>query len=145
VQSNVVPCVNTPRVRQSWLLHTPSNMCQLSQAEAVAPGLGAVNAALRAYEAAWDRQVDSWLVVRIDDPSWVYAWRLQAEERMRASGKPGMTDAQIADFVERFQPAYRAYLPGLYAKVPFAMCLCGSRLECLPARHIMHAPLWHSC
>lgn len=37
---------------------------------------------------------------------------------MRASGKPGMTDEQIADFVSRFQPAYEAYLPGLYAAGP---------------------------
>lgn len=36
---------------------------------------------------------------------------------MRAGGKGGMTDAQISDFVARFQPAYQAYLPGLYAKV----------------------------
>ncbi len=36
---------------------------------------------------------------------------------MRASGKPGMTDAQIADFVARFQPAYKAYLQGLYEHV----------------------------
>jgi len=36
---------------------------------------------------------------------------------MRASGKPGMTDEQIADFVARFIPAYKVYLPTLYAKV----------------------------
>jgi len=87
-------------------------------AEAVDPSLVAVNAALRAYEAAWDAHVDSWLVVRIGDPNWVFKWRLQAEEAMRASGKEGMTDAQIADFVARFQPAYQAYLPHLYAKGP---------------------------
>lgn len=49
---------------------------------------------------------------------WVFKWRLQAEERMKASGKAGMTDAQIADFVARFMPAYRAYLPGLYSAGP---------------------------
>lgn len=47
------------------------------QAAAVDPALGAVNAALRAYEAAWDSHVDSWLVVRIGDPTWVFKWRLQ--------------------------------------------------------------------
>jgi D-glycerate 3-kinase len=36
---------------------------------------------------------------------------------MRASGKTGMTDEQIADFVNRFMPAYKAYLPHLYQKV----------------------------
>ncbi len=42
------------------------------QAEAVGVGLGAVNAALREYQAAWDAMVDSWLVIRIGDPQWVY-------------------------------------------------------------------------
>ena len=37
---------------------------------------------------------------------------------MRASGKPAMTDEQVAAFVDRFMPAYRCYLPGLYAKGP---------------------------
>jgi len=88
------------------------------QVASVDPNLVPVNQALRAYKAAWDDWVDAWLVVRIGDPQWVFKWRLQAEERMRASGKAGMTDAQIADFVARFMPAYKAYLPGLYAKGP---------------------------
>lgn len=37
---------------------------------------------------------------------------------MKASGKAGMTDVQIADFVARFMPAYQAYLPGLYSSGP---------------------------
>lgn len=49
---------------------------------------------------------------------WVFGWRLQAEQRMRAAGKTGMTDEQIADFVSRYMPAYTAYLPGLYAEGP---------------------------
>ncbi|GIL73541.1 hypothetical protein Vretimale_5245 [Volvox reticuliferus] len=87
-------------------------------AEAVEPALVAVNEHLKSYKAAWDELVDSWLVVRIGDPQWVYKWRLQAEERMKASGKSGMTAEQIADFVSRFIPAYSAYLPGLYAAGP---------------------------
>lgn len=51
-------------------------------------------------------------------PQWVYKWRLQAEERMKAGGKPGMSAEQIADFVSRFIPAYAAYLPGLYGAGP---------------------------
>lgn len=49
---------------------------------------------------------------------WVFGWRLQAEQRMCAAGKPGMTDEQIADFVSRYIPAYKAYLPGLYTAGP---------------------------
>ena len=37
---------------------------------------------------------------------------------MRESGKAGMTDEQIGDFVKRFMPAYRAYLPALYSEGP---------------------------
>ena len=37
---------------------------------------------------------------------------------MRAKGKAGMTDAQVADFVDRYMPAYRAYLSDLYAAGP---------------------------
>ena len=48
----------------------------------------------------------------------VYAWRLQAETAMRAAGRPGLSDAQVADFVARFMPAYEAYLPMLYSKGP---------------------------
>jgi len=88
------------------------------QAAAVDQDLVVVNELLKSYKEAWDSIVDSWLVVRIGDPQWVYKWRLQAEERMRASGKAGMTDAQIADFVSRFIPSYQAYLPGLYAAGP---------------------------
>jgi D-glycerate 3-kinase len=31
-----------------------------------------VDAALRAYEGAWDSAVDAWLVIRVDDPNCVY-------------------------------------------------------------------------
>jgi D-glycerate 3-kinase len=37
---------------------------------------------------------------------------------MRATGKPGMTDEQVAAFVSCYIPAYTAYLPGLYASGP---------------------------
>ena len=37
---------------------------------------------------------------------------------MRAGGRPGLSDAEIADFVGRFMPAYEAYLPKLYADGP---------------------------
>lgn len=56
-------------------------------------------------------QVDAWVVVKVGDPEWVFNWRLQAEVEMRAAGKPGLTDEQVKDFVSRFMPAYKAYLP----------------------------------
>lgn len=41
---------------------------------------------------------------------------MEAETKMRAKGKGGMTDAEVVDFVDRYMPAYkaRAYkAPGL--------------------------------
>ena len=36
----------------------------------------------------------------------------------RDEGKPTLTDAEVSDFVDRFMPAYRAYLPRLYRDGP---------------------------
>jgi len=85
---------------------------------AVDEDLVPVNRALRGYEDAWDSWINSWLVVRVDDPQCVYEWRLQAEKEMRATGKAAMSDEQVADFVSRFMPAYKAYLPALYGEGP---------------------------
>jgi D-glycerate 3-kinase len=87
-------------------------------AAAVSPDLVPVDRSLEAYAGAWDALVDSWVVVQVGDPAWVFEWRLQAEHQMRAAGRAGMSDGQVRDFCERFQPAYRCYLPGLYADGP---------------------------
>jgi hypothetical protein len=63
---------------------------------------------------------------------------------MRASGKTGMTDEQIADFVNRFMPAYRAYLPRLYQKVKHC-CFAESRAECNSLLLVPEATLLHKC
>ena len=78
------------------------------------PHLPASDEILRKYEGAWDRWCDSWLMIRATQgPQCVYRWRLEAERQLRAStGGRGMTDEQVADFVDRFLPAYEAYLPG---------------------------------
>ncbi|PIA42597.1 hypothetical protein AQUCO_02000201v1 [Aquilegia coerulea] len=86
--------------------------------KAVDPQLELVNKNLEAYYEAWDKFINSWIVIKIKDPSCVYEWRLQAEIAMRAEGKPGMSDAEIKDFVSRYFPAYKAYLPTLYSEGP---------------------------
>lgn len=77
-----------------------------------------VDSFLTQYKDAWDSFVHSWLVIKVKDPQFAYRWRLQAEQKMRASGKPAMTDEQVAAFVDRFMPAYRCYLKGLYENGP---------------------------
>ncbi|KAL7191369.1 hypothetical protein ACSBR2_023444 [Camellia fascicularis] len=86
--------------------------------KAVDPQLEKVNKNLEAYYDAWDKFVKAWIVIKIKDPSCVYQWRLQAEIAMRADGKPGMSDEEVMDFVSRYLPAYKAYLPTLYSEGP---------------------------
>ncbi|TYI81176.1 hypothetical protein E1A91_D05G136400v1 [Gossypium mustelinum] len=86
--------------------------------KAVDPQLEIVNKNLGAYYDAWDKFIKAWIVIKIQDPSCVYQWRLQAEIAMRQAGKPGMSDEEVKDFVSRYLPAYKAYLPTLYSEGP---------------------------
>lgn len=86
--------------------------------KAVDPQLEIVNKNLEAYYDAWDKYIQSWIVIKIKDPSCVYQWRLQAEIAMREAGNPGMSDDEVRDFVSRYLPAYNAYLPTLYSEGP---------------------------
>ncbi|KAF6167956.1 hypothetical protein GIB67_020526 [Kingdonia uniflora] len=87
-------------------------------AKSVDPQLEAVNKNLEAYYNAWHKFINSWVVIKIKDPSCVYQWRLQAEVAMREDGKDGMSDEEVMDFVSRYLPAYKAYLPTLYSEGP---------------------------
>ncbi|CAA7019958.1 unnamed protein product [Microthlaspi erraticum] len=86
--------------------------------KAVDPQLEIVNKNLEAYYEAWDKYINAWVVIKIKDPSYVYRWRLQAEIAMRQAGKAGMSDDEVNDFVSRYLPAYKAYLPTLYSEGP---------------------------
>ena len=70
--------------------------------------LAAPNRALPAYT-RWTEQADVWVVLRAKDPGYVLTWRVEAEEAMKASGKPGLSREAIADYISRFLPAYRTY------------------------------------
>ncbi|XP_073271625.1 D-glycerate 3-kinase, chloroplastic-like [Primulina huaijiensis] len=84
----------------------------------VEPQLEIVNKNLEAYHDAWDKFIKSWIIIKIHDPVYVYQWRLQAEIAMRNDGKPGMSDEEVMDFVSRYLPAYKVYLPTLYSEGP---------------------------
>ncbi|GMH40803.1 hypothetical protein BSKO_08707 [Bryopsis sp. KO-2023] len=101
---------------EGWMLGFKS--IGSTRAAAVSPHLPAVDKALTLLEDAWDKFVDVWLVVKVGDPKWVFKWRLEAEHKMRLTGKPGMSDSEVEDFCNRYMPAYKAYLPGLYDHGP---------------------------
>jgi len=67
---------------------------------------------------ALHNRMEAWIVIQVSSPRCVYDWREQAEKAMRDAGKPAMTVQEVADFVDRYMPAYAHYLEGLYATGP---------------------------
>ena len=91
-------------VLEGWMLgFTPVEPSALSD-----PDLDAPNRALHDYR-RWTDQVDVWVTLRAHDPEYVLTWRVEAEEAMKASGKPGLSREAIIDYIGRFLPAYRTY------------------------------------
>lgn len=86
---------------EGWMLgFTPSPV--------VDPLLEVVNEKLAAYE-AWYRLIDVMVCVRAEDPRFVLRWRTEAEDKVRASGRPALSPAAIEDYVRRFLPAYETW------------------------------------
>jgi D-glycerate 3-kinase len=71
-----------------------------------------VNEALRRYD-AWHRQIDVLVILRTLDLENIVRWRVEAEEAMKAAGRPGLDRAAAEDYVRRFLPAYRLYAGGV--------------------------------
>ena len=67
-----------------------------------------IDRALAAYD-RWHRQLDAMIVLRPLDPEYVVGWRVEAEENMKRSGRPGLSREEAEDYVRRFLPAYRLY------------------------------------
>jgi len=77
-------------------------------------GITEVNHMLKGYQRL-HYLFDAWLVLGVQNASVIYDWRAQAEHAARAFGLPGLSDEELKDFVGRYMPAYRAYLPSLYS------------------------------
>lgn len=69
-----------------------------------------MNANLRDYLPLWERLDNLWILY-LTDYRLSKQWRLQAEHQMQASGKPGMSDEEVAAFVEYF---WKALHPDLF-------------------------------
>lgn len=73
---------------------------------------------LLADYAAWNALIDAMVLIEADDLQSIVAWRVDAERARRARGEGALTEAEARDYIERFLPAYRAWLPGLRAAPP---------------------------
>ncbi|MGB3651369.1 MAG: glycerate kinase [Rivularia sp. (in: cyanobacteria)] len=71
-----------------------------------------INDKLQDYLPLWQR-LDSLIILYPTDYRLSLEWRKQAENQMKASGKPGMTDLQIEEFVNYF---WKALHPELFIK-----------------------------
>ena len=79
--------------------------------------LAAPNLRLGAY-AAWHDLLDVMVILTMTHPRQVVDWRMESERARRVRGEGTLTDAQARDYVERFLPAYDAWVPGLLAAPP---------------------------
>jgi D-glycerate 3-kinase len=89
---------------EGWML----GFSPLPEAALADPALVAPNRALASYD-RWHRLLDAFVVLRATDPRFVLRWRVEAEEAMRASGRPALDRAAIEDYIRRFLPAYATY------------------------------------
>lgn len=73
-----------------------------------------INEKLREYEGLWE-QLEFIIHLDAEDLSYVYDWRLQAEQALRKEKgeENAMTDEQIKSFVDGYFPAYELYTEGL--------------------------------
>jgi D-glycerate 3-kinase len=97
---------------EGWML----GFSPVDEAALPDPALVEPNRALAAYD-RWHRLLDAFVSLRAADPTFVLRWRVEAEEAMKASGKPGLSREAIEDYVRRFLPAYALY-GGAPARIP---------------------------
>ncbi|MDB4932874.1 MAG: hypothetical protein JWM10_5358 [Myxococcaceae bacterium] len=86
------------------------------------PALRASNEYLPAY-ARWHGRLDAFVHLVAGDPAWIVDYRVDSERARRAAGQPALSDDEARDYIERFLPAYAAYLPALVAAPPCARWL----------------------
>lgn len=71
-----------------------------------------VNERLRAYDALTDL-FDAFIHIDATDLSFVYDWRAQQEDQLRAERGGGMSPDQVVRFVDGYFPAYELYTDGV--------------------------------
>lgn len=72
------------------------------------PNILAIDWALEPYS-QWYKHLDAMIYLKAKDYRYVLDWRVEAEQNMRAQGKPGMSEAEVRSYAEKFMPAYERY------------------------------------
>lgn len=71
-----------------------------------------INTLLRAYK-KWDVLLDAFIQLKPKDLSQIVEWRVEAEEKRRASGNAAMSTEEVTRYIKQFLIAYEIYLPGM--------------------------------
>jgi len=98
------------------------------------PALEAPNRMLADY-APWNQRLDALVLLVAEEERDIVAWRVDAERARREAGQGGLSDEDARDYIERFLPAYRLWVPGLLGrseKLPSLVIRLGRDRE--PAR-----------
>jgi D-glycerate 3-kinase len=98
---------------EGWML----GFVPIGHAAVADPDFRVIDDRLAAY-ADWHTRLDAFIWLEPEDFNYVRRWRAEAEEKMIESGRPGMTQAEVAAFVEPYLAAYAAYYPGLRRNGP---------------------------
>lgn len=98
------------------------------------------NANLYNYLPLWD-YLDSLIVLVPEDYQYSLQWRLEAEHKLIASGKTGMSDREITQFVEYFWKALHPelFLPRLLGNHATSDRLLGDPINPINSDHINRA------
>jgi D-glycerate 3-kinase len=83
------------------------------------PDLVASNRYLAAYR-AWNERLDALVHLAADSPETIVDWRVESERARRERGETALSDDDARDYIRRFLPAYRVYVPALRANPPCA-------------------------
>jgi D-glycerate 3-kinase len=66
----------------------------------------------------WTQKLDAFVQLDVESLETIVRWRVDSERARRERGDSALSDADARDYIERFLPAYRIYLPQLRAHPP---------------------------
>lgn len=71
-----------------------------------------INRFLLDYQ-GWHEELDAFIHLIPEEIDFIADWRVEAEERMKAEGRPGLSREEITSYIQKFVLAYQIYLPQL--------------------------------